>query len=262
MTDVTPLVPEARRIVLKAAEVYLGHTRPWFVGLTAQGSALKGGFIPGCSDIDLHLFLDDSAFQTEWELPLQLSTSIHRDLSRLDPTPFGYFQCHALPARLVGDHPIAKLGPVPGAYHLISGRLPVPEATAAEVRAESIRVLAGLDRLPFDIAGNLLEHGGGRLEATLRLLCTKVWPVVHSAAGYISNDPVGVWGLSKDEAVGLLSPDLPIGQDIRGFHRTVLAYYADRDRSVDGALRLIASGVKFLESARDLYFAETADRDS
>ncbi|MEO7003466.1 MAG: hypothetical protein ABI068_16690 [Ktedonobacterales bacterium] len=51
--DVSRLMVEAQPIARAAAEVYLRHTTPWFVGLVAHGSALKGGFIAGCSDVDL-----------------------------------------------------------------------------------------------------------------------------------------------------------------------------------------------------------------
>ena len=59
---VSGLTPEARPIAAAAAAVYMRHTRPWFIGLVAHGSAVKGGFIPGCSDVDLQLYLDDAAF--------------------------------------------------------------------------------------------------------------------------------------------------------------------------------------------------------
>ena len=72
MIDVTPLVREARAPVRKAAEIYIRHIRNWFVGLLAFGSAVKGSFIPGCSDIDLKLYLEDSAFVSKWQLPLQV----------------------------------------------------------------------------------------------------------------------------------------------------------------------------------------------
>lgn len=53
MIDISPVVPAAQASVLRAAEVFERHTGPWLVGLLIHGSALKGGFIPGCSDIDL-----------------------------------------------------------------------------------------------------------------------------------------------------------------------------------------------------------------
>ena len=53
MLDLSGLMPEARPIVQQVAEVYLKYLSPWFVGLIAHGSAVKGGFIPGCSDVGL-----------------------------------------------------------------------------------------------------------------------------------------------------------------------------------------------------------------
>jgi hypothetical protein len=51
--DLSGLVPEARPIVDRVAGVYMRRMAPWFVGLLAHGSAVKGGYIPGCSDVDL-----------------------------------------------------------------------------------------------------------------------------------------------------------------------------------------------------------------
>ena len=62
MPDVSGLVPEARSIVQQVAGVYLRHTAPWFIGLIVHGSAVKGGVIPNCSDIDFQLYLDYPAF--------------------------------------------------------------------------------------------------------------------------------------------------------------------------------------------------------
>src|SRR5262245_36553510 len=121
MVDLLGLTREARPIVESAAAIYIRHTRPWFVGLIAHGSAVKGGFIPGCSDIDLQLYLDQAAFGEGGQLPIELCFAIHRDLSQIDPAPFQYIQCYALTARL----PDGYVGPIPGAYHLIAGALPV-----------------------------------------------------------------------------------------------------------------------------------------
>jgi Putative transposase DNA-binding domain len=90
--DVSRLVPEARPIAAAAGEVYLRHTQPWFVGLLAHGSAVKGGFIANCSDIDLQRFLDPGAFTEDDQLPLALCISIQRDLALSDRT-FHCEQC-------------------------------------------------------------------------------------------------------------------------------------------------------------------------
>ena len=69
--DTSHLAPAAQRIASRAAVVYLEHTQPWFIGLLAHGSAYKGGYIPGCSDIDFQLYLDPVAFTSAGTLPLR-----------------------------------------------------------------------------------------------------------------------------------------------------------------------------------------------
>jgi len=134
------MTPEARPIVEKAAAVYLKHTASWFVGLVIHGSAMKGGFIPGCSDIDLQLYLEDAAFTAQGHLPLKVCLSIQRDLARIDPAPFRYIQCLALSSTLPKDH----VGPIPGAYRMVAGRLPVAEATAQQLRDSARKALTEL----------------------------------------------------------------------------------------------------------------------
>src|SRR5688572_30765273 len=88
--DLSGVQPEARPILEQAAHIYIAHTRPWFEGLLAHGSVVKGGFIPRCSDIDLKLYLRDELFEGRSHLPLELSVAIHRELAKIDPAPFSY----------------------------------------------------------------------------------------------------------------------------------------------------------------------------
>ena len=70
MFDLSGVIPEARLTVQEAATVYLSHTAPWFIGLLVHGSVVKGGVIPGCSDVDFQLYLEPSAFTPQGQLPL------------------------------------------------------------------------------------------------------------------------------------------------------------------------------------------------
>src|SRR5437764_563824 len=96
--DVSPLVPEARPVVAAVAQVYALHTQPWFVGLLVHGSALKGGFIPGGSDIDFHLYLVDPAFDAHHNLPFATAAAIQRDLQHIAIAPFQAIQCFVRPS--------------------------------------------------------------------------------------------------------------------------------------------------------------------
>ena len=77
--------PVARPIVEAASTVYLRHVRPWLIGLMIHGSALKGGFIPGCSDIDLRLYLEDAAFTARGSCRYSYVWRFSRNSPRLTP---------------------------------------------------------------------------------------------------------------------------------------------------------------------------------
>jgi hypothetical protein len=250
MLDVSRLQPEAKSIVEATAAIYIRHTKPWFIGLIAHGSAVKGGVIPACSDIDLQLYLEDAAFIAEGMLPLDLGMAIHRDLSKLDPAPFQYIQCYPHARHLPEDY----VGPIPGAYLVVAGILPVAEATAGVLRESARQALATLDTLPSFVLHTLLQHGGGKIERQARLLCTKVWPTLYQILALQQDDAVRVWGLPKEQAIALLPAQSEVSQTIRRFHYAVRAYYTG-DRSVDQALEVFESGLAFLQAAKQWWDA-------
>jgi hypothetical protein len=251
MIDVSPLLPEARAIVQAVTHIYFEHTRPWFIGLLIHGSALKGGFIPGCSDIDFRLYLRDGAFQSNDDLCFDLSIAIQRDLSKIDPAPFQYIQCYAQPPRLTtATNTGGDIGPFPGTYHMLLGELPVPEPSADQVRERARHLLATVQPIPAHLANGLIEHGGGRLERHVRLLCTEVWPTLFNVLTLRAENPVQVWKLSKVAAIELLPVDESPGKEIRAFHRSVLDYYL-HERSVENALAIFERGVAFLQAAKE-----------
>lgn len=239
--DVTGLLPEAQAIAQQAAAIYCKHTAPWFLGLVAHGSAVKGGYIANCSDIDFQLYLAEEAFAADGELPLALGMEIHRELAQIDPTPFRYIQCYALTRHLRSGW----IGPIPGAYHLVAGRIPVPLATADALLAGAKKDLAAL--VPDAI--NLLSHGGGRLERQVRLHCTKVWPVLYQVVALQEADPIRVWNLPKDQVIALLPAHGELVQAMRAYDQAVRTYYPT-ERSVAAGLQVLESGVAFLLAAK------------
>jgi hypothetical protein len=253
MIEVTHVVSEARQAVQAAARVYVKHTRPWFVGLLLHGSAFKGQYIPGCSDIDLQLYLDDAAFEANGSLPLNLCLEIHRDLSRIDPAPFQYIQCRAVPASGATQAAAGSLGPIPGAYQVLLGTLPVAEATEHELLEDAHRCLEGPEPLVLALPAHLLDHGGHRLAADVRLLCTRVWPTLYHLLVCRTGRPLDVWPRSRESAIALLPEDELLGQQIRAFHRAVCSYYGRGGGSVDRALAVIGCGARFLREAREWY---------
>ena len=245
MIDVTPVVPEARDIVRKAATAYITHCEPWFVGLLIHGSALKGGYIPNCSDIDFQLFLRPGAFVGKGELPWDVARRIHEDLARIDPAPFRYIQCIEWEEGWSGDGMIT----IPGTYHMVAGRCPKREASEEEVRASARTCLDTFDARPHFVAHGLLQHGAGRLARNVRLLCTDVWPALYNLLVVRQPDAIAIWQLTKPEAINLLEPESEIAVRMRAFDAAVRAHYPD-EATVEGALAVLDTGIQALQSVK------------
>lgn len=245
--DLSGLIPEARNVASEVGAIYWKHTQPWFVGLVCFGSAVKGGVIPGASDIDFHLDLEEAAFTASDVLRLDIALAIQADLAQIDPAPFRYIDGGAETGRLPEGH----IGPIPGAYHLMAGRLRGAEATAAEVQAQARWSLARLDPLPAFVSEGLMQHGAGRgqLALTVRSLCQTVWPVLYQLCCLRQADAIRVWQLPKPAVIALLPLDEPLGQTMRAFNQAVWRYYP-LETSIADALQVIQSGVDFLQAAK------------
>lgn len=249
--DLSGVRPEARRIAERAAEVYRRHTWPWLVGLLAHGSAVKGGFIPGCSDIDFQLYLADEAFTAEGELPFALTVAIHRELARIDLAPFSYIQAYARPCHPLPETDRHAVGPIPGAYTLLIGRLPVPETTTDDLRRSARAALARLGPIPDVLRGDrLLESGHHRLEERVRKSCIEAWSTLYHLLTLREPDPIATWCLPKPGVLERLPEDSAPGQAIRAFYAAVRAYYP-AERDVDHALDVLMRASEFLRAARE-----------
>ncbi len=260
--DVSGLVPEARPVAYQAAEVFIRHTRPWFIGLSCFGSAVKGGFFPAFSDIDFHVYLENSAFidLEALSLPLDLCMAIQRDLAQIDLGPFAYLDGGAERAYIPPGH----VGPVPGNQWLIAGRMPVAEATPADLLAEARGSLARLRPQPDFLTDSLLHTGRSRgdLSLTVRSLTQVVWPTLFQVLVLMSPEPMRVWASPKEQAVRLLSADTKAGQAAQIYWESLQNYYRSLTKpgengALEQALAVIRHGVAFLEAAKAWYEANS-----
>ncbi len=246
--DVSGLIREARRPAVAAARAYWRQTHPWFVGLVCFGSAVKGGIIAGASDLDFHLYLADAAFTPRGDLPLAVCLAIQRELAAVDPVPFRYMECS--PERDSATLDEGHVGFPAGTYHLLAGRMPVPEATAEDLRAQARWALARLDpEPPAFVTEGLLKRGAGRgaLALTVRSFTQRVWPVLYQVLALREADPCAVWRAPKERAVALLPADEPMGRAIQGFDRAVRAYYP-AEAALEPALTVLVEGTAFLRA--------------
>lgn len=245
--DVSGLQPVARSIVRRLAQVYVAHLGTDLISLVAHGSAVKGGIIPGGSDVDVVTFVDPASLTPGGELPLERALGLHRDLARIDPAPFRYLQGRINPS---GEE--FSVGFIPGTYHVVAGSPDVPLATGAELLDAAKTALAALEPAARcdKISHALLDHGEGRLDRQVRYLCTDVWPVMYHVACIHMGDGLAAWQRTKPEVVRLLGDDPVIGPPLTRWFETVHRHYATGE-VVDSALATIQAGVGFIEGALD-----------
>lgn len=243
--DTSILQEEAKAIVEQAARVYIEHTGDNFIGLIVHGSALKGGIIPGSSDIDLQLFLRDSAFDKNGMLPLEMYLKIHKDLANINTFPFSYIQCDAMGTIL----PEGYVGPVSNAYHLVAGTLPVAEATNEQLKKLAEQSLSGLEPTPKYFS-TLLDHGSERLTRVTRLLCTQVSPTLYNAVAVSleEEDVFRIWSMPRSEIRKLL-PQEEMKHYAHQFYECVGRFYPNQTSVID-ALEMIKYGSLFLCSVK------------
>lgn len=179
-------------------------------GIILHGSAAKGGFIPGYSDLDLQVFLTPRCFDGSGALP---DAAVFAMQERVGPLPwqesgFRYPQAYFIdPTRL----PEWWAGPAPGSYRLLHGRVPpAAEPTPEKLRASGEHWLTvGLPRaITADLEG-FVDADDTSLPRRLRLLGTRVTPTIFALLAADAADPLAVWAQPKDAALGALREQFP-----------------------------------------------------
>ena len=274
--DVNGLAPEAQPIALRVAGIYLRYTGDAFVGLVTHGSAVKrasaqarppsgrgaaaaeggqggGGqaqakrartdFIPNVSDLDFELYVRPALGDSRGPMPLEIGLEIQRELAAIDPAPFAYIQgyVHADAIRA------GWIGPVPGAYTVIAGRLPIAEAAAAELAAAARRDLAEIPARLASLPQGLLDTGRGSLERRVRLLLTDVWPALRQVVALQTAEAIAAWQMTKEEAIDALEGEA-LRTTGRAVHEAAWALSAEID-SLDAQLAVMQTGADFLAAA-------------
>ncbi len=243
--DVTGVQPSAKRIVEWIARVYIDHLGDGLVTLVAHGSAVKGGIIPGSSDVDTVAFVRPERLTTHGELPLDIALDLHRNLARIDPAPFRYLQAYVRPTGTM-------LGPgfIPGTFHIVTGASDVPIATGEELLDAARKALGELDpgAARAGISHALLNHGEGRLDRQLRWTCTDVWPLMYHVACVYLDDGLAAWQRTKHEVLAILRADPIVGDPLARWFEVVTNHYATGE-TLESALAALSAAAAFYDAA-------------
>lgn len=247
ITLVESIQSATQRINLAVRDIVLKHINSTFRGLIVQGSAFKGGVVPGSSDIDYVLYVDDTGLNEFETIPAETCISLHKALCEIDVHPFRYIQFSVITPKTNKFLP-----PIPGSYQLLSGQLLELEATNDQIFQDAV---ASLDKLKPEVAFHphqLLDHGEDRIERCARLMCTVVWPVVFQFLTVIHHDGIRIWNLKKHDAVLLLANEPQVGKMLESFFRSVQSYYP-QEQSAEKALLLIEDGFTFLNAVKSIW---------
>jgi hypothetical protein len=248
--DVTPLVPAAQKIVRAVSYLFWREFGSQLIGVLVYGSALKGGEIPGCGDIDIRIYVERAAVDEYGAPLLEQALRLQRSLAKIDIKPFLYVQTYVTAVGVENERTRGDIGPVAGAYHMVYGRLPEPEATTEQIVQQAHATLARVAFLASDKTQALLDQG--KLERSLQLLCTDVWPALYSVLTLQSDEPAAIWCQSKPAVMNMLPRQTPMGLEIHRFHQCLVEYYSD-EPTLSAALAAMEHGIRFLQAVAQWY---------
>lgn len=198
----TVLQPLLDAFVRACLDVFGAHR---VEAIVLHGSAAKGGFIPGFSDVDFIVLLAPGCFD-EFGLRLDDAFAIQERIAAIPWKDAGasYPQAYFYDAAKV---PAWWTGPDAAASRVIHGHFPDDlRPTPDGLRASALRLLRedlpGLIHVDVESFSDSTDE---QLPRRLRLLATRVTPSMFSLLTLRSDDPLGEWARPKHAAAERLA---------------------------------------------------------
>lgn len=173
------------------------------VAIINKGSTVKGGFIPGLSDMDLHVYLKADAFVYSDFLKLELGLSLQEKMDAL------------ICKYDIGGGPIQVIminvtksrdwsGPLPGTYLVLYGDgCPEPPPKAEEM-LEYDRANLQNPSYGYGLVNSFADKTNDALTGYVRRLNPAVTPTLYRVLSLLTSDPTKVWGMTKFEVLEAL----------------------------------------------------------
>lgn len=212
------LPPELREslsaVVRACRNVFGAHLQCVIV----KGSAVKGDFLRGYSDLDVHAFVDPEVLMSDRAPKLEYAMRFQEAIGTLEPRDAGasQFQVYVLPA----DRPLEDWAPaVPGSYEVVYGGMPAALANWQDFDYEG-RAKRGLVRIPGDVRmliERTLDKPNRSLPTYVRLAGSFVKGHAYSAAILASGDARRALKMRTSELFRLLEGADPSLNAVRRF---------------------------------------------
>jgi predicted nucleotidyltransferase len=227
----------------------------YLVAVIAKGSTVKGGFIPGLSDIDLHVYLKNEAFIYSDFLKLDLAFKLQAQMDKL--VRRYDFSGSPIQVNLLNESlPPDWSGPLPGTYILLYGEhYPEAEPTVEQMLAQDLRELKN-PVYAYKLINSYADKTTDELVNFVRRLQPAVNPTFYRVLSLLTKDPMKVWKLTKFEALEALEDlDDERGERIARLGREFYALASQRKRQredADFCRAAIRAAYRVIDAGREI----------
>ena len=194
------IIVELRKAFVEVCKSVFGGG---LVSIITKGSSVKGGFIPGLSDVDLHVYLKDDVFIysdfLKLEFGLRMQKKMHELIQKYD----------------LGGGPIQVIlinvskppdwsGPLPCTYIVLYGDGdPFPPPTVEGMLKQDLDGLKN-PTYAYKLVSSFLDKGNDQLPDYVRRLNAAVNPTLYRVLSLLTRDPAEVWKMTKFEVLDAL----------------------------------------------------------
>lgn len=182
--------PAIEHLTNALAQVFGGHIRC----ILQKGSTVTGDFIPGYSDLDLHVFLNREAMSSLLAPKCQLAAALQSRIGSLTPQVYDFSAFQIFYFEWAG-YPEGWVKPFPGTYTVLKGAPPQAFATVNpnDYHSHCGQTLQTLrHRLP-ELVTRLASSSDRMLPHLLRDLGTELKAQLYCALTLATGEPEHVW---------------------------------------------------------------------
>jgi len=174
------------------------------VAIITKGSTVKGGFIPGLSDVDLHVYLKNEAFEYSDFLKLEIGLKLQEKMGGL----IKKYDLNGSPIQLIIlNVSLPKenwTGGIPGTFILLYGdKCPETPPKAEEILEQDRRNLQDVN-YSYRLIHSFVDKPDEELHHYVRRLSIAVTPVLNRVLSLLTKNPFRAWKMSKPEAIAAL----------------------------------------------------------
>ena len=173
------------------------------VAIINKGSTVKGGFIPGLSDVDLHVYLKNDAFAYSDFLRLELGLSMQEKMDELiRKYDFGGGPIQVIMINV--SQPRDWSAPLPGTYVVLYGDDCPEDPPTAESMLEKDQENLRYPNYAYGLINSLADKSSDSLASYVRRLNPAVTPTFYRVLSVLTRDPFKVWTMTKFQVLEAL----------------------------------------------------------